>query len=447
MSDVVKLKEVASSLSILYVEDNEELSKNFKIYLLKIFTDVQTAGNGEEAFSLYKEKKFDIIISDINMPKMNGLALTKKIKDIDSNQIIILLSAYSDSKILIEAIKLGIDGYIVKPINHLEINRLLYKVCVNIKNSNENSINIQQQEWLMGHVRTKNTLLKQYTEVMDKVAIVSKTDLKGVITEVNDFFCEVSGFTKEELIGKNHNIVRHPDMASSVYAELWETIKEGKVWKGTIKNKAKNNDAYFVHSTIIPLRDKNNEVEGYVGIRFLATQEETEKREFRKKVRTNIIEYKKTNSHLLKKIELLNKELLTKNDSLNIQDSTIEDLKTRLKKSMSQIEFYEKDSNKSTDRKYNVIENYTKNLEDITQKYTNISKQLKIKKNELTLLKDDHKMKKKEIIKLNEELIKQHDIIKDLRNTIQNISNDEDVKNNQKNKQESSSIFSKYLKI
>jgi PAS domain S-box-containing protein len=447
MTEVVKLKEAASSLSILYVEDNDELSKNFKTYLLKIFSEVETASNGEEAFTLYKEKKFDIIITDINMPRMNGLTLTKKIKDVDKNQIVVLLSAYTDSKILIEAIRLGINGYLVKPINHIEINTLLYELCVSIKNSNENSINIQQQEWLMGHVRTKNTLLRQYTEIIDKVAIVSKTDLKGVITEVNDFFCEISGYTREELIGQNHRIVRHEDMASSVYFELWKTIKEGKVWKGTIKNKAKNGDPYFVHVTIIPLRDKDEKIEGYVGIRFLSTQEETEKREFRKKVRTNIIEYKKTNSHLLKKIEQLNKEISSKNE--NIEYSNIEELNTRLKKALSQIDFYEKNANKGQDKKYDVIEKYTKNLEHITQKYTESTKQLSLKKEEISLLKEDHREKKKELIKLNEELINQHHIIQDLRNTIKNISKNEDSNQKKKNKEEKegSSIFGKYLKI
>ena len=442
MSELLKLKEVASSLSILYVEDNEELSKNFEIYLLKIFSDVTTAKNGMEAFCLYKEKKFDIIITDINMPEMNGLALTKKIKDIDLNQIIVLLSAYSDSKILLEAIKLGIDGYLVKPIDHIEINRLLYKICVNIKNSNENSINIQQQEWLLSHIRTKNTLLKQYTEVIDQVAIVSKTDLKGVITEVNDFFCEVSGYSREELIGKNHNIVRHPDMSSSVYAELWETIIQGHVWKGTIKNKAKNSDPYFVNVTVIPLRNKDNIISGYVGIRFLATQEEVEKRAFRKKVRTNIIEYKKTNSHLIKKIEQLTKDLA----NTNKKDLDLEDLNNRLKKALSQIDYYEKNIHKDSDKKYNVIEKYTKNLDHITQKYTDISKQLLYKKEEVTTLRDDNNLKKIEILKLNEEQIYQHDIIQDLRNTIKNISETQDKKQKE-DKKVGSSIFSKYLKI
>lgn len=441
MSDIIKLKELASSLSVLYVEDNEELSKNFQKYLSKIFNEVETACNGEEALAKYKVKQFDIIISDINMPKMNGLVLTKKIKGINYLQTLVLLSAYSDSKILLEAIKLGIDGYIVKPINNEEINKLLIKLCTNIKNSYENNINIEQQKWLMDHVRAKNTLLKQYTEVIDKIAIVSKTDLEGIITEVNDFFCEISGYTREELIGQNHNIVRHQDIASSVYSKLWETIQKGKVWEGTIKNKAKNGEAYYVHATIIPILDKNQNIEGYTAIRFLSTNEETEKREFRKKVRTNIIEYKKTTAHLIKRNEILEREILIKNENEIIQLATIKDLNSRLKRPLTQNEqLIDMDS----DRKYGVMKNYNKNLEYITQKHKEVSKQLSIKKEELTILKDDNDLKRKEVLTLDEELIRQRNIIRELRTTIKDIGTNEDTNNDNK---ENSSIFGKYLRI
>jgi PAS domain S-box-containing protein len=438
MSDIIKLKELASGLTVLYVEDNDELAKNFKKYLLKIFNNVETACNGQEALDKYKEKQFNIIISDINMPIMNGLELTKKIKEINKLQTLVLLSAYSDSKILLEAIKLGIDGYIVKPINNLEINTLLLKLCTNIKNSYENNINIEQQKQLMNHVSAKNTLLKQYTEIMDKVAIVSKTDLKGVITEVNDFFCEISGYTREELIGKSHNIVRHQDIPSSVYTKLWETIQKGELWEGTIKNKAKNGEEYYVHATIIPILDKNHDIEGYVGIRFLSTDEETQKRDFRKKVRTNIIEYKKTTAHLLKINNILEKEILIKNENEAAQFATIKDLNDLLEKSTNIDEY----------RKYGVMKNYSKNLEHITDKYKVASKQLIIKKEELTVLRDDHNLKIKELLNLDEELIRQRDIIKDLRNTIRSISKDQNNKKEEaEDTKKGSSIFSKFLGI
>lgn len=74
--------------------------------------------------------------------------------------------------------------------------------------------------------------------------IVSKTDLKGVITYANQSFIDISGFSREELIGKNHNMVRHPDMPPEAYAWLWDTIKQDMPWRGIVKNRCKNGDFY-----------------------------------------------------------------------------------------------------------------------------------------------------------------------------------------------------------
>lgn len=440
MSDIVKLKNVASSLDVLYVEDNQELLENFTMYLSKFFNSITNAKNGEEGLKLYKEKKFDIVITDINMPQLNGLSMASEIKKINSEQIIVVVSAYSESKILLESIKQGIEGYIIKPIDYEEINKVLYKLCINIKNEYENSINIEQQKQLMEHISSKNLLLKQYTEVIDKVAIVSKTDLKGVITEANQFFCDVSGYEKSELVGKNHNIVRHPDVPKSIYAQMWETIKAGKVWEGTVKNRAKNGDAYFVHATIIPMFDEEQNICEYIGIRFLATEEELEKREFRKKVRTSFVEYKKSNSELSLRVDALSKELSSKFEYEQIQLATIQDLNTRLKKANERIEVLEESQ---------VVQKYTNNLDDITQKFKDSSRQLKLKKDELLKVQDDNDKKRAEIIRLNEELIKQHDIIEDLRDTIKNISMDSEEKKKEKKEttKKDDSFFTKYLHL
>ena len=84
--------------------------------------------------------------------------------------------------------------------------------------------------------------------------LVSETDLKGVITFANDEFIKVAGYTKEELLGKNHNIVRHPDMPKAAFADLWQTIKAGKTWTGFVKNRAKNGDFYWVYATVVPTK-------------------------------------------------------------------------------------------------------------------------------------------------------------------------------------------------
>ncbi|WP_305829343.1 PAS domain S-box protein [Photobacterium leiognathi] len=72
--------------------------------------------------------------------------------------------------------------------------------------------------------------------------IVSTTDIKGNITYVNDTFCEISGYTREEVMGKNHSILRHTDMPNEAFGDLWRTIKQKKFWRGAVKNRCKNGD-------------------------------------------------------------------------------------------------------------------------------------------------------------------------------------------------------------
>jgi len=88
------------------------------------------------------------------------------------------------------------------------------------------------------------------TEVPENELIISRTDLSGVITYVNETFAHISGYEPEELIGKPHNIIRHPDMPKSAFADLWETIKAGKTWEGYVKNLRKDKGYYWVYARI-----------------------------------------------------------------------------------------------------------------------------------------------------------------------------------------------------
>jgi len=102
--------------------------------------------------------------------------------------------------------------------------------------------------------------------------LVSRTDLKGVITYANDSFVAISGFTREELIGKSHNIVRHPDMPPAAFEDMWKTLKAGLPWRGAVKNRCKNGDYYWVDAVASPLR-KNGAIVGYVSVRSPLTLE------------------------------------------------------------------------------------------------------------------------------------------------------------------------------
>ena len=106
-----------------------------------------------------------------------------------------------------------------------------------------------------------------------KGLIVSSTDLKGIITYANRKFCEITGYTKAELTGKNHNIVRHPDMPKAAFQELWETVKAGKEWTGIVKNLRKDGKYYWVYSHISPVIDEGK-ITGYTAARRPASEAE-----------------------------------------------------------------------------------------------------------------------------------------------------------------------------
>jgi len=109
--------------------------------------------------------------------------------------------------------------------------------------------------------------LKSFNELIDENIISSSTDLRGYITDVSNAFCRISKYSREELIGKNQNIVRHPDMSSEVYKELWKTISSNKIWEGEIKDRAKDGTDYWIHIKITPKFDEFNNKIGYISIK------------------------------------------------------------------------------------------------------------------------------------------------------------------------------------
>lgn len=110
-------------------------------------------------------------------------------------------------------------------------------------------------------------LLEEYKKALDESSIVSKTNLAGIITYVNDNFCKISGYSKQELLGKNHNIIRDPLTSKSFFKELWKTISNKKIFKGVISNKRKDGSIYFVDSTIVPILNNEGQIIEYIGIR------------------------------------------------------------------------------------------------------------------------------------------------------------------------------------
>ncbi|WP_417326121.1 EAL domain-containing protein [Halarcobacter sp.] len=257
----------AKDIKVLYVEDDYEVRLNIAKLLETIFPTVILTENGQEALDIFKEDPtIDLIITDINMPVMNGISFIKEARKINFSIPSIIITAQNDRELINDAIIAGIDGFILKP---LELDQL-YNALLNVINKcnliKENDKNI--------------AILNQYKDITNKSSIISKTDPTGMITYVNDNFCEISGYSEIELVGRPHNIVRHPDNPKELFANLWKTIKkEKKPWTGIIKNLTKDGKSYFVKSTIKPIFDNRGEIVEYMALRDDITQIMSEKKQ------------------------------------------------------------------------------------------------------------------------------------------------------------------------
>ncbi|MEE8587784.1 MAG: PAS domain-containing protein [Sulfurimonadaceae bacterium] len=120
--------------------------------------------------------------------------------------------------------------------------------------------------------------------IFDGRSLITETDLKGIITFVNRKFVEMTGYSKQEAIGESHNILRHPDMPKAGFEGMWKLIKEGKVWDGYVKNLRKDGKYYWVNVHIVPKKDENGTIIGYIASRKVTDP---------KRLESTIIQYKK----------------------------------------------------------------------------------------------------------------------------------------------------------
>ena len=246
-------------IKVLYAEDDNSVIQFVKVLFKKNgISDVTYAQDGQEALKAYEKGEFDIVITDMMMPNMNGFELIEEIKKIDKNQLFMMVTGMENKEDLVHAIELRVNFFLEKPIKPKKFLRALEDINEYVKQRKE--------------LEMSNTLLQQYKQAIDKSTILSKTNLKGEITYVNDEFCRISKYPKDELIGKPHNIIRHPDMPSSEFENMWKTIKQKKNWTGIVKNKAKDGTEYIVDTVIIPLLDVKGEITEYMGVRHDVTQ-------------------------------------------------------------------------------------------------------------------------------------------------------------------------------
>ncbi|RXK01286.1 hypothetical protein CRU98_02235 [Arcobacter sp. CECT 8986] len=284
-------KNKKNNLSILFVcDDKKTIDKIIKILNNKYnISNIIVTDSTSEALKLYKKMDFNIVITNFSMSNKEELKLIEKIRKIDIEQIFILISKFEKKKDLVKAIKLRIRYFIWFPVRKKEIIEVLDSCIKRISNKYE--------------IKYVNSILEHYKLAVDNSTILSKADKKGVISYANEQFCKISKYNLDELIGKQHNILRHEDMPKETFKDMWNTIKNKKqVWKGIIKNRAKDGSDYIVDATILPILNQDKEVVEYLGIRHDITEIEHYKDLLQDEL-TNTAKGLKQKVHLIKEFE------------------------------------------------------------------------------------------------------------------------------------------------
>ena len=279
--NIEKLEETTSfckTLNLLYVVKDKNNKNNNLEYFENFFKEVVFIDNGLEALKEFGKNKFSIVMTDIDILELNGFELIERIKNINKDIVTIIYSSNDDKNSFLKTIQLKIDGYLIPPFSENNFLEILYKSIANCREKKE-KINKQKENF---------RIQKQFTDLVDKSSIISKTDKNGIITYVNENFCKTSEYSKEELIGKTHNLVRYPDNPKEVYKDLWNTIKNKKIeWSGVIKNLSKSGKTYYIKTTIKPILDANGQILEYVSVRSNVNTIMSDKKHLIDKIESN----------------------------------------------------------------------------------------------------------------------------------------------------------------
>ncbi len=209
MIDIKELKELCSNLNVLYVEDDGGLRELMFDYLKMFFSKVVVAEDGKKGLELFLNEKFDLVITDIQMPNMNGIEMISAIKQERPQQEIIILTAYSESFYFLDAIRLDVSGYLIKPVDFKMINQTLYRITKKIIAIRENETYKTDLEKMVKEELKKNTLLEDekilnYEETL--LALVEMIERRDTYTgghservaSYSKAIAEEAGCTKEE---------------------------------------------------------------------------------------------------------------------------------------------------------------------------------------------------------------------------------------------------------
>ncbi|MFO0753784.1 MAG: diguanylate cyclase [Thermodesulfovibrionales bacterium] len=239
-------------LSVLYTEDETSAREQVARMLKREVNTLYLAENGQVGLELFLRHSPDIVITDIRMPVMDGLSMAEKIKSVNRQTPVIVTTAHDEAECFIRSIKIGIDRYLLKPVNASLLNTTLREMARTVGIARE--------------LQEKTALLEEYKRAVDESSIVCKTDAQGTITYVNDEFCKASGFSKKELLGRNHRVILQEKTQEALIKGMQSALLAKRVWKGILEHRKNKGGSYFADMTIIPILGVNEQIMEFIYI-------------------------------------------------------------------------------------------------------------------------------------------------------------------------------------
>ncbi|WP_339735801.1 EAL domain-containing protein [uncultured Gimesia sp.] len=236
--------------------------------------EVDAASQGREGLekvrqSIQDDRPYAMAFVDIRMPPgWDGIETVGHLWEVDPDLLIVICTAYNDYNWTEMSQQLGcMDRWLIlkKPFDNVEVRQLASSLTEKWDLARKAELKLDELQQTVG---TQNRELAAFRKAVDAAGIVAMIDLEGTILEANDNFCEVSGYTHDELVGQNHNLVLSDHHPVEFFEELYATVEQNKIWRGEICNQAKNGSLYWVDTTIVPMLDENNATVSYFTLRI-----------------------------------------------------------------------------------------------------------------------------------------------------------------------------------
>jgi PAS domain S-box-containing protein len=244
------------AISILYVEDEAEAREMVSSMLTRKYPLLHlfTGEHGADGLRQFHDHRPEIVMTDISMPVMDGIKMSARIKELAPDTIIIAVTAFSDTPFLMDAIEIGFNHYVLKPIDYVALFAVL--------NKSIEAVTLKRQ------ISFQNQRIRKLSRAVEESPCsILITDTGGAITYANPKFTQLTGYTMEEVIGSTPRIMKSGRMPASTYKELWSTIIAGSEWHGEFMNRKKNGELYWESASISPIFNDFGEITHYVAVK------------------------------------------------------------------------------------------------------------------------------------------------------------------------------------